>query len=47
MAKKKCKDPEKLNNPIVKESHKYKCKKCGIGSKKEDKLCKPQKIKKQ
>ncbi|MCG8581181.1 MAG: hypothetical protein MI866_14770 [Bacteroidales bacterium] len=45
MAKKKCKDKEKLKNPVVKESHIYECKKCGIGSKKEDKLCKPKKIK--
>ena len=44
MGKKKCKDPEKLNNPIVKENHQYVCKKCGIGSKKENKLCKPQKV---
>ena len=43
MAKKKCKDPEKLNNPEVKEGHQYVCKKCGIGSKKENKLCKPKK----
>ncbi|WP_430809451.1 MULTISPECIES: hypothetical protein [unclassified Carboxylicivirga] len=46
MGKKKCKDPDNLKHPVVKESHKYVCKKCGCGSKKEEKLCKPQKIKK-
>ncbi len=45
MGKKKCKEGGKGNPPVVKESHKYECKKCGAGSKKEDKLCKPQKIK--
>jgi len=45
MTKKKCKDPEKVKNPIVKEDHNYECKKCGIGAKKEEKLCKPKKLK--
>jgi len=47
MAKKKCKDPIKKQNPVVKDEHKYVCKKCGIGSKKAEKLCKPKKLKKE
>jgi len=46
MGKKKCKDPIKKNNPVVKEEHLYECKKCRIGAKKEDKLCKPVKLNK-
>lgn len=46
MAKKKCKDIEKKLNPTVKEHHNYECKKCGIGAKKEERLCKPKKIEK-
>ncbi len=43
MSKTKCKDKNEPNK--VKDSHKYQCKKCGASSKKEDKLCKPRKIK--
>lgn len=46
MGKKKCKDADKLKNPVIKETHKYECKKCGLGSKKEENLCKPKKINK-
>lgn len=44
MPKKKCKEEDK-NKPVVKDDHKYVCKSCGHGSKKEEKLCKPKKQK--
>ncbi len=44
MGRKKCKDPIKKQNPTVKDEHLYECKKCGIGAKKEGKLCKPKKL---
>ncbi len=31
-------------NKSIKASAKYKCKKCGAGAKKKDKLCKPVKL---
>jgi len=43
MSDKKCKDKNEPNKE--KDSHKYKCSKCGSTSKKDDKLCKPEKIK--
>ncbi len=43
MTQKKCKD-KKAGKIIVKDQHNYQCKKCGRGAKKEEKLCKPEKI---
>lgn len=43
MSKKKCKEGGK--DEKVKESHKFVCKSCGQGSKKEKRLCKPKEIK--
>ncbi len=43
MPQKKCK--EKSLNAEIKDTHKYVCKKCCLGAKKESKLCKPKAIK--
>ncbi len=44
MSKTKCKE-DKDSKGEIKPAHKYVCKKCGRTAKKEDKLCKPKKIK--
>ncbi len=41
MGKHKC-DTEK--EKVLKESHRFLCKKCGRSAKKKDKLCKPDKL---
>ncbi len=41
MAKTKCKKVKEGESSEVKPTHKYRCKKCGLTSGKEEKLCKP------
>jgi len=41
MGKNKCDTDKEI---ILKETHKFLCKKCGRSAKKKDKLCKPDKI---
>ena len=43
MGRKKCKDSAKKNAAALKDEHFYECRKCGMGAKKEEQLCKPKK----
>ncbi|MGV8828904.1 MAG: hypothetical protein ACWA6U_11350 [Breznakibacter sp.] len=44
MSKTKCKKVKEGESPEVKPTHEYRCKKCGLTSRKEEKLCKPLKM---
>ena len=44
MSKKRCKKVKEGASAQVKPTHEYRCKKCGLTSRKEENLCKPSKM---